>query len=170
MWYCVCRFYLRLSSDLSLATTESSNLISNAVVVWSFIANALTLQGCEASERESCTISLAAWLPALYRGRNLVVKGKNSIATYVNICFLVLTCSCYWLQVKNFGQPHNIWIWQVSLLLWWTLGTGLGVRASIVEVLSTQHTHTDMDKAISNRFCIMGKPKEINKNKIWMYM
>jgi len=22
-----------------------------------------------------------------------------------------------------------------------------------------------MDKAISNRFCIMGKPKEINKNK-----
>lgn len=38
--------HLRLSSNLSLATTESSNLISNAVVVWSLIAKALTLQGC----------------------------------------------------------------------------------------------------------------------------
>jgi len=64
-----------------------------------------------AVKRERGRVVLSALLPGSLpctEAGNLVVKGKNNIATYVNICFLVLTCSCYWLQVKNFGQPHNI--------------------------------------------------------------
>ena len=41
-----CNFisYFNVSSSFSLATTDSSNLISKAVVVWSLIEKALTLQ------------------------------------------------------------------------------------------------------------------------------
>ena len=42
---CVCVCYLKLSSSLSLEMTEFSNLISNAVVLWSLMANARTLHG-----------------------------------------------------------------------------------------------------------------------------
>lgn len=63
---------------------------------WSgLLLQMLSLYRAGKRERESCTISLAALLPGSLpctEAGNLVVKGKNNIATYVNICFLVLTC------------------------------------------------------------------------------
>lgn len=65
---------MRLSSNLSLATTESSNLISNAVVVWSLIAKALTLQGCREMEK---TAKMKYW--------KLLELHRNVIAIYVQL-------------------------------------------------------------------------------------
>ena len=43
-------YYFIVSNSFSLVTTDSSNLISKAVVVWSLIENALTLHGWNAKQ------------------------------------------------------------------------------------------------------------------------
>ena len=98
------KVYLRLSSDLSLATTESSNLISNAVVVWSFIANALTLHGWKEKDN------------VLARSARLLTCGNlvHVLSSVDNLCkhlppsgavFLFWACSGFRLLIKKVGLP-----------------------------------------------------------------
>ena len=56
LFYSEAMYYFNVSSSFSLATTDSSNLISKAVVVWSLIENALTLQGWNAKQLSSTSL------------------------------------------------------------------------------------------------------------------
>ena len=56
LFYSEAMYYFIVSSSFSLATTDSSNLISKAVVVWSLIENALTLQGWNAKQFSSTSL------------------------------------------------------------------------------------------------------------------